>query len=506
MTSRQSLAAIFGCMGLAALLLAVPSTAAQKLGADQVLVHKPEQPLEANLERVLPEGGAGGGLTVGPDVTIIDLSGVNSYNSGGGQACPPGYGPGNCRGFSVGTNSCGRGTHPVDWCDATDDCRETTDEYHPFPATNTDFSVIGQNMYRLKDGRFEQIGASFLKHGFVSTNSSNPDCTWNDDGVENSSCVTPPAFGDQLGLGCTDFYGAGLNGSRPLGRRSDANGANGDHPRNEAGGEEDDNYDQRIVVRDADLDPALNPGALYWMEGQYVVRDDARAGNGLNNASYRAATVGAQPSLTVSMTGPTFREVSAIHAWPAADPEVELVFVDRDTFFVGDPLDPPLTGNHPDHTVTERFEAARRVYDQAPLGGPLQYRYEYAIHNLNSDTSADGFVVSFPGSATFANVGFTDVDHHSGEPYDTADWSISVDEPNGTITWSAVDVGANTNALRWGTTFSFYFESDQPPTSMSHQLDLFKAAGTLPVVFDGGVIFEDGFESGDTGAWSTVTP
>jgi len=521
----------FLTLGLAVLVLAgvALSADAQGLEAKPVLDLNPNLQLEEGLENVVPEGV----LTVGPDVTIIDLSGVDNYNSGGGSACPAGYGVGNCRGFAIGTNSCGRGTVPADWCDQNSSCRTTTDAYHPIaPATNTDHSVIGQNMYRLHNGRFEQIGASFLKHGFVSTNSDDNDCTWNDNGVENSACIGPPAGGDQLGLGCTDFYGAGLNGSRPLGRRSDVNVANADHPQNGAGGETNDNYDQRIVVAEADLVPSSDPSApLYWMEGQYVVRDDARSGskasppapfgeegggglnawlgeNGHNNASYRAATV--SNSLQVDMTGSTFRELAAIYAWQAVDPAVEIVNVDRQTFFLGDPIDPPAgPGNHPDHWVVERFEAARRVYGVSPVSeGVLPFRYEYAIHNINSDTSADGFVIDFPGSATFANVGFTDIDDHSGEPFDTTDWSIDVNEATGTITWTAADAGANTNALRWGTTFSFYFESNLPPTVMVHTLDLFKIDEMINVKFVTGssVIFEDGFESGSTDEWDTVTP
>lgn len=448
-----------------------------------------------------------GALSVGPDVTIYNLSGVNNYgDNGGASACPPGYN-GTCRGYSVGTDSCNIGSVPVDWCDPPDgtqgDCRLTTDEFHPIVATNSDHSVIAQNLYRLKNGRFEQLGMSFLKHGFVSTNSSNSACVWNDDGTPNTSCVSPPAGGDQLGLGCTDFYGPGLNASRPMGRRSEVNAAGASHPATRTGGETDDNYDQRIVVAEEDLDPALNAGALYWMEGHYVVRDDARAGNGLNNASYRPVVVGSMPDLDINLTGSTIREQPAIMAWQAIDPLVEIVAVDRRTSFTGEAADPPATGQtYPDYTVTERFYAARRVYPAT--SGDYSYRYEYTIYNMNSDTSADGFVVRFPAATNIGNAGFRDVDHHSGEPFDTSDWDIEIDEPNGRILWTAVDMGADTNALRWGTAFTFWFEADLPHIDLSQSLDLFKIDELAMARFESldPDLFADGFESGDISQWS----
>ncbi len=451
-----------------------------------------------------------GALSVGPDVTIISLSGTSNYgDNGAASACPPGYN-GTCRGYSVGTDSCNIGSVPVEWCDPPDgspggNCRDTLDEFHPIVATNSDHSVIAQNLYRLKDGRFEQVGMSFLKHGFTSTNSNNGNCVWNDNGTPNTSCsnVGSSFGGNILRTGCTDFYGSGLNGGRPLGRRSDVHVAGADHPVDPAGGETNDNYDQRILVPEEDLDPALNVGAQYWMEGHYVVRDDARAGNGLNNASYRPASVGGLPNLNISLTGTTIRETPAIFAWQAVDPEVEIVQVDRRTAFVGEEADAPATGQfYPDYDVIERFHAARRVTQ--PGGPGFSYHYEYAIHNMNSDTSADGFTVRFPGSASLGNAGFNDIDHHSGEPYETTDWSIDVDGPNGSITWSANDAGANTNALRWGTLFTFWFDSNSPPVEMTHSLDLFKIDESMDVPFLSltADIFSDGFDSGDTGEWS----
>ena len=452
----------------------------------------------------------GDGVSRGPDVTIIDLSGISNYgDNGAASACPPGY-TGMCRGYSVGTNSCNIGTVPVDWCDQTFGCRTTTDAYHPIVATTSDHSVIGQNIYRLKDGRFQQIGMSFLKHGFLSLNSTDSDCEWNDGGTPNSACIQPPAGGDQLGVGCTDFYGSGLNGNRPMGRRSDVQVAGADHPPNGAGGESNDAYDQRMVVEEDDLDPAKNEGAQYWVEGHYVVRDDARAGNGLNNASHRAANVGPMPDLDITLVGDTIREIPAIYAWQAEDPEVEIVAVDRVTDFAGEAADPPAAGQtYPDYSIVERFVAGWKVTLTA--AGGLGYHYEYAIYNLNSDTSADGFSVEFPAPVAFENAGFNAINHHSGEPYDTSDWTIDADGPNGEITWTAVDAGTNTNALRWGTLYNFWFDSDTPPFELIHKLDLFKIDEQRDIPFTNPdipdiTIFSDGFESGDTSLWSTTSP
>ncbi|HIC23220.1 MAG TPA: hypothetical protein EYO84_07335, partial [Planctomycetes bacterium] len=79
-----------------------------------------------------PGGGLGG---TGADVIVGELTGTQSYGNAGGYYA-----------FSVGTTSCNIGTEELDWIASTNN--------HP---------VIGQNMFRLKDGTFEQIGMSWLK-------------------------------------------------------------------------------------------------------------------------------------------------------------------------------------------------------------------------------------------------------------------------------------------------------------------------------------------------------
>ena len=61
--------------------------------------------------------------------------------------------------------------------------------------------VIAQNLYRLKNGRFEQLGMSWLKNGFYA--------------LSLQPCE--PSHRAQrhgLNVGCSDPYGAGLNGCR----------------------------------------------------------------------------------------------------------------------------------------------------------------------------------------------------------------------------------------------------------------------------------------------------
>ncbi len=387
--------------------------------------------------------------SVGPDVTVIYLGSTVNWGSSGGQ-----------RGYSVGTVSCNVGDEPLWWCD--ENRAYCNDDQHP---------VIAQNLYRLKQGRFEQVGMSWLKHGFLSLNTSDPAC---------GSCQTPPHGGDQLGIGCTDAYGASLNGSRPLGLRSEVNATTGQYPFPATQVTTSQVVDQRMIVEESDLDPTLNPGALYWIEGHYISPDDAESKNGLNNASYRAVNVtGANFSL--SPQGGTVRERSALHAWRAADPFVEMADAD-------------LQSNPP-----QRFEVARKVV------GTESWHYEYAIHNMNSDRSARSFSIQLPAGATIDNVGFRDVDHHSGEPYATTDWDITVDSAAGTLSWSTDDYNTDqfANALRWGTMFTFWFDSDAPPVGLEHTLGLFKPGlpGQVAFNFNSG-IFADSFESGDTSAWS----
>ncbi len=400
-----------------------------------------------------PEGAA----AVGPDVTVWSLPNISNSSSGDG-----------IRGYSIGTTSCNTGTEPLEWCDNAGGCSNGV-----VSATPNEHPVIAQNIYRLKNGRMDQIGASWLKHGFFSLNQSESTCG-------DGSCEFPPLGGDQLGVGCTDPYGSGLNGSRPLGRKSEVNPATGDFPFPAGGGGASAlAWNQRAAVKESDLIAAQNPGARYFIEGHYVAADDALAGNGLNNASYREVRVEAGSFNLRFLPGEgTVREKAAIEAWKDIDPEVELLKLDMRA-----------------NGVTERFHIARKVTQPSPG----LWHYEYAVHNLNSDRSGARLTINFFSSPVITATGFSDIDAHSNEPYDTTDWTAVV-TPN-SVEWEAPPFPAfpdDANAIRWGNTYNFWFDSSYPPTEISsHSLGLFKAGIPAEEIFwtGNGVMFADSMES-----------
>jgi len=408
---------------------------------------------------------AQGQPTTGPDVTVIDVYDIDSYGGANGF-----------HGYAVGTTSCNIGDDELNWCNTGGCGGGLLSNQHP---------VIDQNLYRLKSGRFTQIGMSWLKHGFFATNKGNAQTC-----RQGTACVAPPLGYEQLGIGCTDTYWAGLNGNQPLGRRSEVNATTSSfsYPYTNVGFSQV--YDQRVKVADADVDPAANAGALYWVEGQYVSDNDAAAGNGLNNASYRKATVAAGTfDLIIEPDPPggfaTVRERSAIHAWQASDPAVELANVD-------------LPG-----AIVERFEVARRV---TPIAVNT-WHYEYAVRNVNSDRSVRAVSIDFADGTPNSGAGFHDVDSHSGEPYSTADWIPAVTPGTGTVAWStsAFASDPNANALRWATMYSFWFDADAPPTTATQTLELFKPGTPMSVTFTF-ALFSDGFEAHNLTDWSSSTP
>ena len=138
---------------------------------------------------------------------------------------------------------------------------------------------------------------------------------------------------------------------------------------------------KRLQVHDEDLDPVLNPGALYFIEGQQIAADDGAAGMLDNNASHRqVAVTGGEGVFNLVMVGPTVQRLPAIRAWAAIEQDVLLETVDVED-------DGRL------------FVASKAT----PLGGGM-WRYEYAVHNLNSHRTAGSVGVPISSGALVTGV------------------------------------------------------------------------------------------------------
>jgi len=366
----------------------------------------------------LPAPGFDGQVPLGPDVFVGDLAGdITRWGR-----------EGTITAYSISTTSCNAGDEPLLWISESNQ--------HP---------VIGQNLYRLKDGRFEQIGMSWLKHGFFALSETYcyPDCI--------------PTDGSALGVHCSDPYSSSLNGSTSrLGPRSDVNASTGVYPWPFTSPPIPPTIGRRLQVHNADIDPALNAGALYYAEAMYVTADDAAANNKGNNVSHRRVFFsGTNPTFNMSSNPsyPTAQMQSAIDAWKANDPQVVIRRAGP-----GGP------------TVDGTFNIGFRVTDN----GNGTWTYEYAIHNQDSHRSAGSFHVPVGTGVTLTNIGFHDVDYHSGEPYSLDDWTPTVDASG--ITWATIPfaVDPNANALRWGTLYNFRFVADAAPVTVNAHLGLFR--------------------------------
>lgn len=415
--------------------------------------------------------------SLGPDVTVAELMDIGKYTTGGAI--------GGIHAYAVGTESLNRGNLDVAWCNNAGCQGGSSDEEHP---------VIAQNLYRWKldsarpAGRFEQVGMSWLKHGFTALAGTEfcASCTF--EGGHSS--------GDWLGQGCEDPYSSGLNGSQSsLGPRSEVNATSGQFPYPWVnGGSGDSTLRKRMLVAASDLaDTAGQADELrYFAEGQYVARDDAEAGNAFNNATFREVLVsgGSNIDFGGALGGyPGQQMQEAVRAWKRIDGEVEITRVD-----------------YAENFLPARFNVAARVHDN----GDGTWRYEWAVHNLNSHRSAQAFSVPIATGASVNEPGFHGIDHHSGEPFSTADWGVTVDVFS--VTWQSETYAQNpnANALRWATMFNFWYDSDAPPGTGSATLTLFRDGGvgepvTLNVqtIVPGAACLHcDGFESSDTLRWS----
>ncbi|MCY2959485.1 MAG: hypothetical protein NTY35_04905 [Planctomycetota bacterium] len=369
--------------------------------------------------------------TNGPDVIVGDLTGPSNYTA-----------VGNIEALSIGTTSCNIGNVWLNWI--------SNNNQHP---------VIGQTLYRLKfvdgAGRFEQVGQSWLKHGFFALS----------EGLCCSGCVATD--GSHLGVHCSDPYTSGRNGSQSgLGPKWQVNASTGAFTYPPANPAWSGSVARRVQVKTSELEVTTGSSTKYFGTGQYVTPDDALAGNNNNNESWRGVTVsGSGSAWNFAFTGITQRAQYALKAWQANEAGVTL----NEIQVPGDGL--LIVG-----------------FKSTSIAGGL-YRYEYAVQNLNNDRSVRSFSIPVGAGVTVTNIGFHDVDYHSGDGVgnvttDGTDWAGVLGGSD--VTWSTQTFAqnSNANALRWGTTYNFRFDANAAPISGLATLGHFKIAGTSTTTVD----------------------
>ena len=378
---------------------------------------------------------------IGPDVTFCQLYDLGQYGR-----------EGDIVGLSEATTSWNIGDADLMWFGEPD-------VEHPF---------IIMNLFRLKDDQFEQIGQSWVKHGFYALGShqcGGPACTYE----------SGHSQGDWLGQGCTDTYSAPLNAAQDgLGPRYEVSPWKGTWryagSHFSQGTHSHDDVEHRLQVYDADLDPALNPGASYYAGSFYATLDDV---NAMNSAAWKPVTPYHDPGppyycddewcFTMSDQG-TYPNIGfAIDAWTGAQQTVLAQEV------------PPVEFVSPDG----RCVLVAKATDQ----GEGIWHYEYALFNIDMDRKVGLFSIPVTPGTIVTNVGFHAVEHHGEEEAGYSNDAWSWVESDGALTWDTLD-----NPVRWGTLYNFRFDANVPPSAEDVTVTLGMFDPGTPEVVTGGTV------------------
>lgn len=398
-----------------------------------------------------PDNGAANGRAAGLDVGICRLYLLTSVGreSIGGVFY---------NGFAANTTSINHGTvNAIAWKSTGTSLGANLPPEHP---------VIGINMFRTSNGRFEQIGEGWLKHGWAATNST-----------ECPTTCSGSGSGAALGIGCTDTYSSGHNSDRNyLGPKSEVNPYTGvwtpegswfsqgvmDRVRRITGSQRRDPVtnvvttytptatEHRMRVADSDLQVA---GAQFIYEGFYIAgyvhSNNTATGaivaaidnNKYNNYAYRYTTPTWNGSSWTVADGATLYNGPAINSW-------------GDSRSTGEP-----------RLVGDLITAVKTT----DIGGGW-YFYDYAVYNLDLDRQVDAYFVSVADSVNVRNITFRDIDLDG-----TNQWTVS--RSNGNIRWTMP--ASPVNALSYGRMFNFRFEAQVPPVPGFAQADMIKP-GSFP--------------------------
>ena len=298
------------------------------------------------------------------------------------------------------------------------------------PYNNDQHPYLVWNMYRMSNGRFEQIGASGLKHAFLTL---------------NTNCGCPQ--GAILWVNCEDTYGVSTNNSTgSLSPRDEINAFTGVWNRcgsifdRDCNGVQDavppftgPSDPRRLSVPESELQI---PGQ-YFFDGWYVVRDDS---NIFNTMAYRTVTP------TFGGSSWSFSPIGAHTFGPAIDAWVS-------------PTNPGA------NAFTQRISTGQGQFTlamRATSVGGGRWRYEYAIMNHDYNAGIASLAIALPAGVTVTNVTFHDVDRDA-----STDW-VARATPGDSIRFapkkSAMTPGG-ANLQKWGLLYNFGFEVDAAPSA-----------------------------------------
>lgn len=350
------------------------------------------------------------------------------------------------------------------------------------PYNNRQHPLLTWNLYRIAgNGQIEQIGRGGVKHAWYATN------------------VGCECYGGNIlwagansgnGSGCSDTYTAGNNNeSRRLGPRSEilpkdavwgrcgslwdptCSGVANDHGIGAPA--------HRMMVRESDLAPALNPGAQYVFEGWYLIRGEDNPDNNFRHAYGSSNWNGSNWSSFnysgAQVSGPVIEAWAAQPVPPGGAAQIETLV-----------------------TAEGRVKLAVRV---SALGGGF-YRYDYALMNL--DFARPYTEGAEPNLRVLRNRGFERFAVALADA--TSLSSIEAADGAGLIpVWTANSVGAEvvfsaataTGTLDWGTLLRFSFVAARPPVPSTATLGVQEPGSPASysiATLAPGSMFMDGFE------------
>ncbi len=333
------------------------------------------------------------------------------------------------------------------------------------PYNNDQHPYLAWNLYRVDaNGAIRQIGVSAAKHAFYSV---------------NFQCSCDPGHAPSvLYPTCQDNYSGATNDFEDyLGPRREIVPATGQWGRcgsifdptcSGAGPDVSGSYGsvdplRHMIVRESDIAPELNPGAQYFFEYGYIIRDAQSPYSSMGYrvlSNFRKVLGGDGISSIWQFDTGDLIGGPVINAW---SPLPAVVAIDSDNIEIATP------------------DGHARIAVRTYALGDGKYHYDYAVMNVDfahavidpahasddlsvnpqglkllSNVGFSRFSIPIAAGANISNVTFADADTDPAN-----DWVATIADQH--IVWQAADG----NTLNWGTLYAFGFDADQTPNSGS---------------------------------------